>query len=102
MTEDELVEIGRGLRTQLALMLAPMEDAVAGGRALAGAELEGALRNGRRLLALTIGMSEDGARDHGVRILVADDNAEMRDYLARRLGKRWTVEVSSDGAEALI
>ncbi len=35
------------------------------------------------------------------RILVADDNADMRDYLARLLGERWTVETACDGGEAL-
>jgi signal transduction histidine kinase len=35
------------------------------------------------------------------RILVADDNADMRNYLARILQGRWTVEAVSDGAAAL-
>jgi signal transduction histidine kinase len=35
------------------------------------------------------------------RILVADDNADMRDYLRRILGSRWQVEVVADGAAAL-
>jgi signal transduction histidine kinase len=35
------------------------------------------------------------------RILVADDNADMRSYLARMLRERWQVEVVSDGALAL-
>jgi signal transduction histidine kinase len=35
------------------------------------------------------------------RILLADDNADMRDYLARLLRERWSVEAVSDGAEAL-
>jgi PAS domain S-box-containing protein len=35
------------------------------------------------------------------RILVADDNADMRAYLARLLGGRWTVELAQDGAAAL-
>jgi signal transduction histidine kinase len=30
-------------------------------------------------------------------ILIADDNADMRAYLARLLGQRWTVEVVADG-----
>jgi signal transduction histidine kinase/DNA-binding response OmpR family regulator len=34
-------------------------------------------------------------------ILVADDNADMRDYLRRLLGARWTVTVATDGARAL-
>ena len=35
------------------------------------------------------------------RILVADDNADMRAYLARILGARWAVETHADGAAAL-
>jgi signal transduction histidine kinase/DNA-binding response OmpR family regulator len=35
------------------------------------------------------------------RILVADDNADMREYIARLLGQHWHVEAVSDGLEAL-
>jgi hypothetical protein len=35
------------------------------------------------------------------RVLVADDNADMREYLARLLGTRWRVEVAEDGEVAL-
>jgi len=35
------------------------------------------------------------------RILLADDNADMREYLARLLRQRWTVEAVADGAAAL-
>jgi len=35
------------------------------------------------------------------RIVFADDNADMRDYLTRLLGERWPVEAVSDGAAAL-
>jgi signal transduction histidine kinase len=35
------------------------------------------------------------------RILVADDNADMREYLVRLLGSRWEVEVVEDGRAAL-
>ena len=35
------------------------------------------------------------------RLLIADDNADMRDYLASILGKYYRVEVVADGAEAL-
>jgi signal transduction histidine kinase/DNA-binding response OmpR family regulator len=34
-------------------------------------------------------------------IIVADDNADMRDYLRRLLCARWTVTVAADGAAAL-
>ena len=36
------------------------------------------------------------------RVLVADDNADMREYLARILGAHWTVDAVSDGHEALL
>jgi signal transduction histidine kinase len=35
------------------------------------------------------------------RILLADDNADMRDYVGRLLGDRWDVEAVGDGASAL-
>jgi signal transduction histidine kinase len=36
-----------------------------------------------------------------VRVLVVDDNPDMRKYLTRILGPRWTVEVAVDGRAAL-
>jgi signal transduction histidine kinase/DNA-binding response OmpR family regulator len=36
-----------------------------------------------------------------VRILVADDNGDMREYIARTLRKRWTVMAVADGEAAL-
>jgi signal transduction histidine kinase/CheY-like chemotaxis protein len=35
------------------------------------------------------------------RVLVADDNADMRDYLARLLAPHWDVVTAADGAQAL-
>jgi PAS domain S-box-containing protein len=35
------------------------------------------------------------------RILIADDNADMRDYMTRLLGDRWTIESVEDGVAAL-
>ena len=35
------------------------------------------------------------------RVLVADDNADMRDYLRRLLGARWQVTLCSNGRDAL-
>ncbi len=40
-------------------------------------------------------------RTAGARILIADDNADMRHYLRRLLEPRWEVEAVSDGREAL-
>ncbi|HEY0464398.1 MAG TPA: ATP-binding protein, partial [Polyangiaceae bacterium] len=37
----------------------------------------------------------------GSRILVADDNADMREYIVRLLGQHWSVEAVSDGLAAL-
>jgi signal transduction histidine kinase len=37
----------------------------------------------------------------GGRVLVADDNADMRDYIVRLFADRWTVEAVADGAAAL-
>jgi signal transduction histidine kinase len=36
-----------------------------------------------------------------VRVLVADDNADMREYVTRLLADRWTVEAVGDGVQAL-
>ena len=35
------------------------------------------------------------------RVLIVDDNADMRGYLARLLGERWQVETACDGSSAL-
>ncbi|HVF34181.1 MAG TPA: ATP-binding protein, partial [Candidatus Saccharimonadia bacterium] len=35
------------------------------------------------------------------RVLVADDNADMREYVGRLLGEHWQVETVADGAKAL-
>ena len=35
------------------------------------------------------------------RVLVVDDNADMRDYLSRLLGKQWQVDTAADSAAAL-
>ncbi|HWA72488.1 MAG TPA: ATP-binding protein [Polyangiaceae bacterium] len=42
-----------------------------------------------------------GRDDRPAHILVADDNADMRDYVVRLLRERWQVTAVSDGAEAL-
>jgi CheY-like chemotaxis protein len=44
---------------------------------------------------------EGDSRAHGGRILLADDNADMRDYVSRLLRERWTIEAVSDGQRAL-
>lgn len=39
--------------------------------------------------------------DAGMRILLADDNADMRDYVTGLLSQHWTVDTVSDGVAAL-
>ena len=51
-------------------------------------------------VAAAMGANAHG-RDSEIRILVADDNTDMREYVARLLGARWTVETVSDGVAAL-
>ena len=46
------------------------------------------------------GATSDAAKARA-RIVLADDNADMRDYLGRRLRERWDVEAVSDGDAAL-
>jgi signal transduction histidine kinase/DNA-binding response OmpR family regulator len=46
--------------------------------------------------------SDAAASDHaGGRVLVADDNADMREYISRLLGGPWHVLAVADGAQAL-
>ncbi len=45
--------------------------------------------------------AEHRTRGAEARVLVADDNADMRDYLARLLSSRWVVETAVDGQAAL-
>ncbi|ADO70960.1 ATP-binding protein [Stigmatella aurantiaca] len=52
-------------------------------------------------IALPVAPSSGGGADAKVRILLADDNADMREYVARLLSPRWTVEAVADGAAAL-
>ena len=42
-----------------------------------------------------------GGTTKGAHILVADDNADMRNYIRRLLGTRWDVETVSDGRAAM-
>jgi signal transduction histidine kinase len=47
-------------------------------------------------------LPERSTAANGPRILVADDNADMRSYVVRLLRSRWTVEAVSDGEAALV
>jgi PAS domain S-box-containing protein len=42
-----------------------------------------------------------GRGTSGARVLVVDDNADMRDYIGRLLKTRWEVETAANGREAL-
>jgi signal transduction histidine kinase len=44
---------------------------------------------------------ENSTTGSDARILFVDDNADMREYVARLLSERWHVELASDGDEAL-
>jgi PAS domain S-box-containing protein len=50
--------------------------------------------------AIAAGSGVNGAAP-AARILVADDNADMREYVKRLLGPRWAVETVANGREAL-
>ena len=55
-------------------------------------------------LALDTAMLESDSaaeKDPSVRIVLADDNGDMRAYIARLLSRRWTVESAPDGEAAL-
>jgi PAS domain S-box-containing protein len=45
--------------------------------------------------------SQAAATLPGGRVLVVDDNADMRDYLVRTLGALWRVDAAADGRQAL-
>jgi signal transduction histidine kinase len=49
----------------------------------------------------TLPVPELSAERDTAHVLVADDNADMREYLARLLGERWHVTAVADGAQAL-
>lgn len=49
--------------------------------------------------SIPLAHAEDG--QHRARVLVADDNADMRSYAAQLLGRHWQVECVADGAAAL-
>jgi len=46
-------------------------------------------------------LTKAGAADPAARVLLADDNADMRSYIARLLAPHWTVEAVADGEAAL-
>lgn len=50
-----------------------------------------------------LGPASTGLPAHaaGARVLVVDDNADMREYLARTLGGHWNIIQAADGEEAL-
>ncbi len=52
-------------------------------------------------LGLDAELAKPAARDERPRVVLADDNADMRDYVRRLLADRYVVEVVVDGEEAL-
>ena len=46
------------------------------------------------------GTGQPGRDVSEARILVADDNADMREYISRLLGEQWTIDAVADGAAA--
>jgi PAS domain S-box-containing protein len=46
-------------------------------------------------------LAEGAAPLHGARVLVVDDNADMRDYLKRLLGATYVVSTATNGREAI-
>jgi signal transduction histidine kinase/serine phosphatase RsbU (regulator of sigma subunit)/DNA-binding response OmpR family regulator/anti-sigma regulatory factor (Ser/Thr protein kinase) len=51
--------------------------------------------------AVGTGLPSDGPETERARILIADDNADLRDYLERLLARHWDVETVRDGRAAL-
>ncbi len=51
---------------------------------------------------ILVGSGGDEAAGERPRILLADDNADMRDYVVRLLGQRYRVQAVEDGAAALL
>ncbi len=64
-------------------------------------EAERWLSDTAELSSLSEAPATAAASIDSARILLADDNADMRAYLSRLLGRRWTVAVAPDGLQAL-
>ena len=67
----------------------------------AGAHAAEYVEEARRWAAATAAPQVAGTLDPRPRVLVADDNADMRDYLQRLLSPHWQVETAEDGVQAL-
>jgi signal transduction histidine kinase len=78
----------------------PLETAMIGADAFVG-EAERWLPEGTELAAEEAARDRPRAGGDAARILLADDNADMRAYLTRLLGVRWHVHAASDGLQAL-
>ena len=55
----------------------------------------------RGMLDRDVPRRAEDAQESSAYILVADDNADMRDYLQQLLGSRWEIAAAPDGAAAL-
>ncbi|HSL20076.1 MAG TPA: ATP-binding protein [Vicinamibacterales bacterium] len=112
-------EVGRGTTFVITLPLGSAHlprDRVCATRTLSGttvgaqAYVREALRwlpeesgHGPDAAAVSLSGDDDGAslRSDPARIIVADDNADMREYLVRLLSPMWQVEACADGEAAL-
>jgi signal transduction histidine kinase/DNA-binding response OmpR family regulator len=77
----------------------PVELARAAGHAFV-AEAERWLPDATDLAAVAAADAVTAVAD-AARIVLADDNADMRSYMARLLGERWRVDTAADGEQAL-
>ena len=100
-------EVGRGSCFTIALPLGKAHLSAEQVRETADAEDDLAARaaeyveEARRWDAPTATAHAAGLLDQRPRVLVADDNVDMRDYLLRLLSPPWQVETAEDGARAL-
>jgi signal transduction histidine kinase len=99
--------IGEGSSFTIALPLGrahlpadQIHEPAGGGQDLAARAAE-YVEEARRWDASTAVPQAADALDQRPRILVADDNADMRDYLLRLLSPHWRVETAEDGVQAL-
>jgi signal transduction histidine kinase/serine phosphatase RsbU (regulator of sigma subunit)/DNA-binding response OmpR family regulator len=101
--------VGSTFTVRVPLEDAPAEAGAAAPTSGAAAYLEEALRwlpdagaTVGELAAVGTGVPDDAERQPARgRILIADDNADLRDYLGRLLSRDWEVETVQDGLAAL-
>jgi PAS domain S-box-containing protein len=92
-----------GRRPEQAVELEPVTGRIAAAMAEEAAHWDAAREQTRHALGLDEETPTDIPRGHrpGARVLVVDDNSDMREYLVRLLGGAWDVTAAADGQEAL-